>query len=168
MSMRRAEVLSWLARGKSNLDIAEILCISPRTAHKHLERIFVKLGVDSRSSAASVALKAVAADRGDGEGGGGAEALVFPRDRSLDARAGRWDVRRNGVLMSEELSELSSRLVALETALAHQDRTVAELNDVIASQWRRIDALERQLARLREEFQTLGHRDAPEPPPPHY
>ncbi|TDX63454.1 putative coiled-coil protein SlyX [Methylosinus sp. sav-2] len=49
-----------------------------------------------------------------------------------------------------------------------RDRTVAELNDVIASQWRRIDTLERQIARLREEFQTLGLRDAPERPPPHY
>ncbi|OAI31041.1 hypothetical protein A1351_07095 [Methylosinus sp. R-45379] len=86
----------------------------------------------------------------------------------MDARAGRWNARRNGALMSGELSDLSSRLVALETALAHQDKTVADLNDVIASQWRRIDALERQIARLREEFQTLGHRDAPERPPPHY
>ncbi|WP_036286737.1 DNA-binding response regulator [Methylosinus sp. PW1] len=65
LTLREAEVLSWLARGKSNHDIAEILCISPRTVHKHLERIFVKLGVDSRSSATSVALqtlKALAVD----------------------------------------------------------------------------------------------------------
>jgi DNA-binding response OmpR family regulator/DNA-binding CsgD family transcriptional regulator len=65
LTLREAEVLSWLARGKSNHDIAEILCISPRTVHKHLERIFVKLGVDSRSSATSVALqtlKALATD----------------------------------------------------------------------------------------------------------
>lgn len=57
LTLREAEVLSWLARGKSNHDIAEILCISPRTVHKHLERIFVKLGVDSRSSATSLALQ---------------------------------------------------------------------------------------------------------------
>ncbi|MBY6241415.1 response regulator [Methylosinus sp. Sm6] len=57
LTLREAEVLSWIARGKSNSDIAEILCISPRTVHKHLERIFVKLGVDSRSSATSVALQ---------------------------------------------------------------------------------------------------------------
>jgi DNA-binding response OmpR family regulator len=57
LTMREAEVLGWLARGKSNHDIAEILRISPRTVHKHLERIFVKLGVDSRSSATSVALQ---------------------------------------------------------------------------------------------------------------
>ncbi|MBG0811353.1 response regulator [Methylosinus sp. H3A] len=61
LTLREAEVLSWLARGKSNHDIAEILCISPRTVHKHLERIFVKLGVDSRSSATSVALQTLKA-----------------------------------------------------------------------------------------------------------
>lgn len=61
LTLREAEVLSWVARGKSNTDIAEILCISPRTVHKHLERIFVKLGVDSRSSATSVALQALQA-----------------------------------------------------------------------------------------------------------
>jgi SlyX protein len=73
------------------------------------------------------------------------------------------------LLMSDEFSDQSSRLVALETAVAHQDRIIAELNDVIALQWRRIDTLDRQIARLLEEFQKLGdQRDSQEPPPPHY
>ena len=71
--------------------------------------------------------------------------------------------------MSDEFSDPLSRLVALETAVAHQDKTIAELNDVIALQWRRIEALERQVARLLAEVQTLGdQRNSPEPPPPHY
>ena len=71
--------------------------------------------------------------------------------------------------MSDGPSDHSSRLETLETLVAHQDRTIAELNDVITSQWRRIDALERQVAKLREEFQNGGvPRDTPEPPPPHY
>jgi DNA-binding response OmpR family regulator/DNA-binding CsgD family transcriptional regulator len=65
LTLREAEVLVWLARGKSNHDIAEILHISPRTVHKHLERIFVKLGVDSRSSATSLALQTTRALGGD-------------------------------------------------------------------------------------------------------
>jgi SlyX protein len=70
--------------------------------------------------------------------------------------------------MSEGLSD-RSRLDALETRIAHQDRTLADLNEVITSQWRRIDILERQVAQMREEFQDLGaSRGAPEPPPPHY
>jgi SlyX protein len=71
--------------------------------------------------------------------------------------------------MSDGLPDRSSRLDALEARIAHQDQTLAELNEVITSQWRRIDILERQMAQLREEFHDLGAaRGAPEPPPPHY
>jgi DNA-binding response OmpR family regulator/DNA-binding CsgD family transcriptional regulator len=57
LTLREAEVLLWIARGKSNQDIGEILAISSRTVDKHAERIFTKLGVENRSSAASVALR---------------------------------------------------------------------------------------------------------------
>src|SRR5262249_19670103 len=46
---REAEVLMWIARGKSNRDIAEILDLSPRTVNKHLEQIYSKLGVENRA-----------------------------------------------------------------------------------------------------------------------
>lgn len=59
LTSREAEVLSWIARGKPNVDIGEILGISPRTVHKHLEKIFIKLGVENRASATSVALGAL-------------------------------------------------------------------------------------------------------------
>ena len=63
----------------------------------------------------------------------------------------------------------SARLDALEMRIAHQDRMMADLNEVITAQWRRIDVLERQVAHKREEFQNIGPpRDGPEPPPPHY
>ena len=63
----------------------------------------------------------------------------------------------------------SARLDALEERIAHQDHMLGELNDVIAAQWRQIDRLTRELARLRDEMQTLGpQRNSPEPPPPHY
>jgi len=52
---REAEVLSWLAKGKTNRDIADILGMSPRTVNKHLEHIFEKLGVETRTAAAAVA-----------------------------------------------------------------------------------------------------------------
>ena len=52
---REAEVLLWIARGKSNRDIAEILSLSPRTVNKHLEQIFTKLGVENRTAAAAIA-----------------------------------------------------------------------------------------------------------------
>lgn len=59
LTMREAEVLIWIARGKSNRDISEILGISPRTVNKHLEQIFTKLGVENRASAAALAVRAM-------------------------------------------------------------------------------------------------------------
>lgn len=60
LTTREAEVLIWIARGKSNRDISDILGISPRTVNKHLEQIFVKLGVENRASAAALAVGALA------------------------------------------------------------------------------------------------------------
>jgi DNA-binding CsgD family transcriptional regulator len=61
LTAREAEVLVWISRGKANRDISEILNISPRTVNKHLEQIFVKLGVENRAAAASIATRIVAA-----------------------------------------------------------------------------------------------------------
>lgn len=54
LTHRESEVLSWVAKGKTNRDIAEILGMSPRTVNKHLEHIFDKLGVETRSAAAAI------------------------------------------------------------------------------------------------------------------
>ena len=48
---REREVLRWLAGGKTDRDIGDILGISPRTVHKHLQRIYEKLGVETRTAA---------------------------------------------------------------------------------------------------------------------
>ena len=62
-----------------------------------------------------------------------------------------------------------SRLDALETLVLTRTKTIAELNDAVTAQWRKIDALERQVAKLLVEIQSIGApRDASEPPPPHY
>ncbi len=47
LSSREAEVLAWVARGKSTVDVATLLGASPRTVQKHLEHIFTKLGVET-------------------------------------------------------------------------------------------------------------------------
>jgi DNA-binding NarL/FixJ family response regulator len=59
LTSREAEVLVWIAAGKSNRDISEILSISPRTVNKHLEQVFVKLGVENRATAAAMAVRAL-------------------------------------------------------------------------------------------------------------
>ena len=55
LTSREREVLGWLARGKSNAEIAMILGISAATVGKHLEHIYPKLGVENRTAAASFA-----------------------------------------------------------------------------------------------------------------
>ncbi|WP_374605669.1 response regulator transcription factor, partial [Niveibacterium sp.] len=45
--------------GKTNRDIGDILTLSPRTVHKHLEHVFAKLGVETRTSAATMAIARV-------------------------------------------------------------------------------------------------------------
>jgi DNA-binding CsgD family transcriptional regulator/PAS domain-containing protein len=55
LTRRQAEVLSWLAQGKANVEIAAILAISPNTVARHVEAIFEALGVQSRTAAAAAA-----------------------------------------------------------------------------------------------------------------
>jgi DNA-binding NarL/FixJ family response regulator len=55
LTPREAEVLSWVAKGKTNRDVGDILGMSPRTVNKHLEHVFEKLGVETRAAAAALA-----------------------------------------------------------------------------------------------------------------
>jgi len=51
LTAREREVLRWLSSGKTDKDIGQILGISPRTVHKHLQRLYEKLGVETRTAA---------------------------------------------------------------------------------------------------------------------
>ena len=64
LTPREAEVLRWVAAGKTNREIGLILSLSPRTVTKHLEHIFAKLGVETRTAAASRALAVLGAGAG--------------------------------------------------------------------------------------------------------
>ena len=57
LTPRVAEVLLWVAQGKTNSDIASILGVSESTVKKHVQEIFEKLGVETRSAAALRALE---------------------------------------------------------------------------------------------------------------
>lgn len=52
LTKREAEVARWIARGRTNPEIAKILDMAPRTVEKHVENILVKLGVENRTAAA--------------------------------------------------------------------------------------------------------------------
>lgn len=58
LSKRESEVLAWVGQGKTNEEIGRILGCSHRTVQKHLERVYIKLGVENRTAAAMVATEA--------------------------------------------------------------------------------------------------------------
>jgi DNA-binding NarL/FixJ family response regulator len=62
---REAEVLYWVSKGKTNKDIGDILGTSPRTVNKHLEHVFEKLGVETRTAAANLAMAKMGMGRGE-------------------------------------------------------------------------------------------------------
>jgi DNA-binding CsgD family transcriptional regulator len=57
LSKREAEVLFWVAKGKENSEIAKILYVNTATVKKHLEHIYQKLEVTTRTSAVVTALR---------------------------------------------------------------------------------------------------------------
>lgn len=63
-----------------------------------------------------------------------------------------------------------AELAELEARIAEQERVIADLNDMVVAQWRKIDSLERRLGELRDEFDAAAQSrgDGREPPPPHY
>ena len=65
LTSREAEVLFWVIKGKTNRDIGDILGTSPRTVNKHLEHVFEKLGVETRTAAANVAMARVGGQAGE-------------------------------------------------------------------------------------------------------
>jgi DNA-binding CsgD family transcriptional regulator len=57
LTRRESEVLQWVAAGKTDKAVAALLGCSPRTVHKHLQRIYAKLGVETRTAAVMRALQ---------------------------------------------------------------------------------------------------------------
>lgn len=59
LTARESEVLYWVAHGKSNTVVSDILGITLNTVKKHLDRIYRKLGVENRTAAAKAALEVI-------------------------------------------------------------------------------------------------------------
>ena len=71
-----------------------------------------------------------------------------------------------------DIDTVSARIDALEMGKAHQDRAIEDLSEALAAQWKEIEALNRQIARLTEQLAEAvagaGGGGEVEPPPPHY
>jgi len=59
LTPKEAQVLYWVAQGKTNRDIGDIVGSSAMTVKKHLERVFAKLGVETRTAAAAMAMRRI-------------------------------------------------------------------------------------------------------------
>ncbi len=72
----------------------------------------------------------------------------------------------------DETESLRARVEALEIARAHQERVAEDLSEALAAQWKQIEALNRQVARLSDQLREAqsagGGGETPDPPPPHY
>jgi DNA-binding CsgD family transcriptional regulator len=53
LTPRERQILAWVARGKTNTEVAQILWIAPTTVRRHLEHVYAKLGVHTRTAAAA-------------------------------------------------------------------------------------------------------------------
>ena len=66
------------------------------------------------------------------------------------------------------MGDQTARIEDLETRLAHQEKTISDLNEMVLAQWRKIEALERQVTRLGNEMQDVSVSSVPVDTPPHY
>lgn len=68
------------------------------------------------------------------------------------------------------MSDSSIRIAELEHRISEQEKTIADLSEMVVAQWKKIDLLERRFKELKEEFEASNEprHKAPEPPPPHY
>jgi len=68
--------------------------------------------------------------------------------------------------------DMEARITELEIKFAHQEDTIADLNDVIISQQKAIDSLESRLVKMEAEIKCASlpniKNSSEEPPPPHY
>jgi SlyX protein len=66
----------------------------------------------------------------------------------------------------------SAQIEQLEVRIAYQDRVIEELNATVTDQWKQIDQLAKQIARMSDRLKSVEDNapvsDGPEPPPPHY
>jgi DNA-binding CsgD family transcriptional regulator len=69
LTAREREILTWVAHGKTNPEIASILWVAPSTIRKHLENVYAKLGVSSRTAAVTRFLGLVDAEDHAAESG---------------------------------------------------------------------------------------------------
>ena len=138
LSLREAQVLALVATGRSNREVAAMLFLSPLTVRKHLEHVYAKLGVRTRTEAAAVAMETLS-----GWDDGAARSLLDPYLRRTPLAGSEREAsvtptvlgltKREAEVLTLAVSGKSNREIAAALALAtgtvkkHLDRIYAKL-----------------------------------------
>ena len=97
---------------------------------------------------------------------------IGTRQQLSTQRLPRPAMSTNPSLMTDSPSSDSARLDELEMRVVHQDQTIEDLNAAITAQWKLIERLEREVARLGERVadaeRSSGDAAPVDRPPPHY
>ena len=67
-----------------------------------------------------------------------------------------------------DAQEIEQRLITLETKVAYQEKTIADLNDVVVAQARLLDSFELRMKRLEQQLQSPALEEHQRETPPHY
>ena len=71
--------------------------------------------------------------------------------------------------MDRDILLMIEKLESIEVIIAHQDKIMSEMNEVILAQWKRIDTVEKKLMQLHEDINLInGGQDLTDQRPPHY
>jgi uncharacterized coiled-coil protein SlyX len=71
--------------------------------------------------------------------------------------------------MNREIVLMIEKLESIEVIIMHHDKIIGEMNEIILSQWKKIDAAEKKLAQLNEEINCMNSgQQSRDQLPPHY
>jgi uncharacterized coiled-coil protein SlyX len=71
--------------------------------------------------------------------------------------------------MDRDILLMIEKLESIEVIIAHHDKIMSEMNEVILAQWKRIDTVEKKLMQLHEDINLInGGQDLTDQRPPHY
>ena len=73
------------------------------------------------------------------------------------------------LMMDKDILLMIEKLESMEVIIAHHDKIMSDMNEVILSQWKRIDAVEKKLLQLHEDINCMnGGQELRDQRPPHY
>ena len=71
--------------------------------------------------------------------------------------------------MNKDIVLIKEKLESIEIIIAHHDKIISEMNDVILTQWKKLDVVEKKLMQLHEDIKSMNDdQEMSDQRPPHY